>query len=85
MTATRFALGSLLFVALVSSTSMAQVQRTFVSGLGSDSNPCSRTPSGQSGPTRRGSASPYGLIVCRWPCLLVSFKRVLAPACPSET
>jgi hypothetical protein len=39
----RLALGSFLFVALLSSASTAQVQRTFVSGLGFDSNPCSRT------------------------------------------
>lgn len=43
MKATRLALGSLLFVALFSSASTAQVQRTFVSGLGDDGNPCSRT------------------------------------------
>jgi hypothetical protein len=39
----RFALGSLLFVAFFASASMAQVQRTFVSGLGNDGNPCNRT------------------------------------------
>jgi hypothetical protein len=39
----RFALGSFLFVALLASASMAQAQRTFVSGLGSDANPCTRT------------------------------------------
>jgi hypothetical protein len=39
----KFVLGSFLFVALFASASKAQVQRTFVSGLGSDSNPCSRT------------------------------------------
>jgi hypothetical protein len=43
MKAIRLALGSLLFVTLVSSISAAQVQRTFVSGLGNDINPCSRT------------------------------------------
>jgi hypothetical protein len=37
------ALGSLLFVAFFAITSVAQVQRTFVSGGGSDSNPCNRT------------------------------------------
>jgi hypothetical protein len=42
MKAFRFALGSFLFVAFFASASMAQAQRTFVSGLGSDSNPCSR-------------------------------------------
>jgi hypothetical protein len=36
------ALGSVLFIAFFASISMAQVQRTFVSGGGSDSNPCSR-------------------------------------------
>jgi hypothetical protein len=35
-----FALSSLLFLAFLSSTSTAQVQRTFVSGLGNDGNPC---------------------------------------------
>jgi hypothetical protein len=43
MKAIRLALGSFLFVTLFASTSMAQVQRTFVSGLGDDTNPCSRT------------------------------------------
>jgi hypothetical protein len=38
-----FIFGSTLLVALLASASSAQVQRTFVSGLGSDSNPCSRT------------------------------------------
>jgi hypothetical protein len=37
------ATGSLLILVLCASTSFAQAQRTFVSGLGSDSNPCSRT------------------------------------------
>jgi hypothetical protein len=36
------AFASLLFLALFASTSMAQAQRTFVSGLGSDGNPCTR-------------------------------------------
>lgn len=39
----RFGLGSLLFAALFTQVSQAQVQRTFVSGLGDDGNPCSRT------------------------------------------
>jgi nitrous oxidase accessory protein NosD len=43
MKAIRFTLGLLLFLALFASASRAQVQRTFVSGLGSDSNPCNRT------------------------------------------
>jgi hypothetical protein len=43
MKAIRFTLGSLLFLALFTSASKAQVQRTFVSGLGSDGNPCNRT------------------------------------------
>lgn len=43
MKAVRLALGSFLFVALFSHVSQAQVQRTFVSGLGNDGNPCSRT------------------------------------------
>jgi hypothetical protein len=43
MKAIQFALGSVLFIAAFSSSSMAQLQRSFVSGLGSDSNPCSRT------------------------------------------
>ena len=38
----RFAVGSFLFIALFASGSMAQ-QRTFVSGVGNDGNPCSRT------------------------------------------
>jgi hypothetical protein len=41
MKAIRFALRSFLFVALFAHVS--QAQRTFVSGLGNDSNPCSRT------------------------------------------
>jgi hypothetical protein len=41
MKITRFAVGSFLFVALLASASMAQ-QRTFVSGLGNDMNPCTR-------------------------------------------
>jgi hypothetical protein len=36
----KFALGSILFVAIFASASMAQLQRTFVSGFGNDSNPC---------------------------------------------
>jgi hypothetical protein len=43
MKSARFAFGSMLFLAFFVGTSQAQVQRTFVSGLGSDSNPCSRT------------------------------------------
>jgi hypothetical protein len=43
MKAIRLALGSLLIVAFSASISMAQAQRTFVSGLGNDSNPCNRT------------------------------------------
>jgi hypothetical protein len=43
MRTTRFALGSFLFVAWFASASMAQAQRTFVSGLGDDGNPCTRT------------------------------------------
>src|SRR5215467_12554850 len=44
MTVIRLALGSFLITACFASGSMAQgVQRTFVSGGGSDSNPCSRT------------------------------------------
>jgi hypothetical protein len=36
-------LGTVLFIALSVSTSSAQAQRTFVSGVGNDSNPCNRT------------------------------------------
>jgi hypothetical protein len=43
MKAIKLAIGSFMFVALFSSASTAQVQRTFVSGLGNDGNPCSRT------------------------------------------
>jgi hypothetical protein len=43
MKAIRFAVGSFLFVASFASASMGQAQRTFVSGLGSDSNQCTRT------------------------------------------
>jgi hypothetical protein len=43
MKAIRFALGSFLFMASVASASLAQAQRTFVSGLGNDSDPCTRT------------------------------------------
>jgi hypothetical protein len=39
----RFVPGSLLFLALCGSAAFGQAQRTFVSGSGSDSNPCSRT------------------------------------------
>src|SRR5689334_2710230 len=42
MKSIRFALGSMLFLATLAGASQAQVQRTFVSGLGSDGNPCSR-------------------------------------------
>jgi hypothetical protein len=42
MKAIRFALGWILFLTLFASASVAQ-QRTFVSGLGNDLNPCSRT------------------------------------------
>jgi hypothetical protein len=43
MKSIRFALGSFLFVALFAPDSMAQLQRAFVSGLGNDGNPCTRT------------------------------------------
>jgi hypothetical protein len=43
MKAIRLALGSFLSVALFSSIATAQAQRTFVSGLGDDNNPCNRT------------------------------------------
>jgi hypothetical protein len=43
MTVTRFALGSLLFLAFSATASMAQNGRTFVSGAGLDTNPCSVT------------------------------------------
>jgi hypothetical protein len=43
MKAIRLALGSFLFLALFAGVSQAQLQRTFVSGLGSDGNPCTRT------------------------------------------
>jgi hypothetical protein len=36
------AYGSILFVMLVFSSASGQAQRTFVSGLGSDGNPCTR-------------------------------------------
>src|SRR5215467_3454576 len=39
----RFALASVVLIGFFASASMAQVQRTFVSGLGNDANPCSRT------------------------------------------
>src|SRR5215467_4594521 len=38
----RFVIGSALFLALYTSASLAQVQRTFLSATGSDGNPCSR-------------------------------------------
>jgi hypothetical protein len=41
MTTIRYALGCFLFVVLFAAASMAQNTRTFVSGTGSDSNPCS--------------------------------------------
>jgi hypothetical protein len=43
MKAGRFAPGSVLFMALFATASMAQNSRTFVSGAGSDTNPCSLT------------------------------------------
>ena len=39
----RLSLGSILFLALLASASLAQVQRTFASASGSDGNPCSRS------------------------------------------
>jgi len=39
----RLALGSILFLALFATASLAQVQRTFASASGSDGNPCSRS------------------------------------------
>ena len=39
----RYALGSVLFVGLVATASIAQNGRTFVSGAGADTNPCSAT------------------------------------------
>src|SRR5215470_11754936 len=39
----QLALGSILFLALCETGSLAQVQRTFASAAGSDGNPCSRT------------------------------------------
>jgi hypothetical protein len=38
-----FTIGSSLVLAVLASLAQAQVQRTFVSGLGNDSNPCART------------------------------------------
>ena len=38
-----FALASFVFVAFFATNSMAQLQRSFVSGLGDDGNPCTRT------------------------------------------
>src|SRR5215831_8467973 len=43
MKALRFVLVAFLFSAFSASHVRAQVQRTFVSGLGNDANPCSRT------------------------------------------
>jgi hypothetical protein len=43
MKITGFTLGSILLVAVLAPASMAQNNRTFVSGAGSDSNPCSLT------------------------------------------
>jgi hypothetical protein len=43
MRVTFFASSSFLLVTLLASASFGQVQRTFVSGLGMDGNPCSRT------------------------------------------
>ena len=43
MRAVRFVAGLFLFVASIAGASVAQVQRTFVSGLGNDGNLCSRT------------------------------------------
>jgi hypothetical protein len=43
MRSLRFAVGPLLLVALFATASMAQNNRTFISGAGSDSNPCSLT------------------------------------------
>src|SRR5262252_6069908 len=43
MKTVRFALSSSAILALWASTSLAQSPRTFVSGLGNDSNPCTRT------------------------------------------
>jgi hypothetical protein len=42
MKSVRFALGSFLFLAFFGHVAQAQLQRTFVSGLGSDGNPCTR-------------------------------------------
>lgn len=43
MRAVRFVVGLFLFVASIAGASVAQVQRTFASGLGNDGNLCSRT------------------------------------------
>jgi hypothetical protein len=43
MKAIRFALGPFLFMAFFAGVSQAQLQRAFVSGLGNDGNPCTRT------------------------------------------
>jgi hypothetical protein len=40
---TAYLLGSSLILTLMASSAVGQVQRTFVSGLGNDGNPCSRT------------------------------------------
>jgi hypothetical protein len=42
MKTVRFLLGSAVLLVLHASTSLAQAQRTFVSGLGNDGNPCTR-------------------------------------------
>lgn len=58
----RFAPAAFLFVALFASAAMAQ-QRTFVSGLGNDANPCTRTAPCRTFAVALGLTNPGGEVI----------------------
>jgi len=58
----RFAPAAFLFVALLASAAMAQ-QRTFVSGLGNDANPCTRTAPCRTFAIALGLTNPGGEVI----------------------
>jgi hypothetical protein len=63
MKAIQFALGFFLFVTFFASNSMAQLQRSFVSGLGNDGNPCTRTAPCRTFGTAIGQTNAAGEVV----------------------
>jgi hypothetical protein len=59
----RFLLGSAVLLALHASTSFSQAQRTFVSGLGNDGNPCTRPAPCRTFQTAINATAPGGEVI----------------------